>query len=313
MQMTDTPAPTRFIRDTKRYPVLTQEREREVATWWRNNSDRPALDELVGSHRRLVVKIACRSRRFSGYGLPLSDLVAEGNLGLVRAAQKFEPTRGVRFLTCATRWIRSSMQECILHFWSLVKIGSTSAQKKLFFNLRRLKAKLEEPEQGELPPFSVAIFANRLDVPASEVIEMNRRLGGMHQSLNSPANGGRGTEWLELLPDDRSTQEAVMAEAEVRRWQGALLDAAPEGSREREILDRRWPTDEPATLDELSHRFALSRTPIQQIEGHALSKMIRSVALSPETAKRARSAAMQTCETCGRASDVFALPPDQLG
>jgi len=164
---------TRFVEEAKRYPMLTPEREREIATAWRERKDRAALDELVGSHLRLVVKIA---RGFIGYGLPLADLVAEGNIGLMQAAEKFEPARGFRFATYAMWWIRASIQEYILHSWSLVKIGTTAAQKKLFFNLRRLKARLEEFDQGDMRPETVAAIAKELDVPEGEVIEMNRRL-----------------------------------------------------------------------------------------------------------------------------------------
>jgi len=165
---------TRFVTEAKRYPMLSPEREREIAIAWHDRDDRAALDELVGSHLRLVVKIA---RGFAGYGLPLADLVAEGNMGLMQAAEKFEPARGFRFATYAMWWIRAAIQEYILHSWSLVKIGTTAAQKKLFFNLRRLKARLEEFDQGDLSPESVALIAKELDVSEGEVVDMNRRLG----------------------------------------------------------------------------------------------------------------------------------------
>src|SRR3974390_2518813 len=174
---------TRFVEEAKRYPMLTPERERAIATAWRERKDRAALDELVGSHLRLVVKIA---RGFAGYGLPLADLVAEGNVGLMQAAEKFDPERGFRFATYAMWWIRASIQEYILHSWSLVKIGTTAAQKKLFFNLRRLKGQIQAIEEGDLTPEHVAKIAKELEVPEGDVISMNRRLMAPDHSLNAP-------------------------------------------------------------------------------------------------------------------------------
>jgi RNA polymerase sigma-32 factor len=266
----------RFVEEAKRYPMLSPEREQELALAWRDHSDRAALDQLVGSHLRLVIKIA---RGFGGYGLPLADLVAEGNVGLMQAAEKFDPDRGFRFATYAMWWIRAAVQEYILHSWSLVKIGTTAAQKKLFFNLRRLKARLQEFDQGDLLPETVATIAKDLDVPETEVQEMNRRLSGPDNSLNATLGGEADSEWLELLPDDRPSQETIIGDLEeARRRRGLLGDALKKlNPREREIVVERRLKDEPATLEELSHRYAVSRERIRQIEVRAVEKLQRAV------------------------------------
>lgn len=266
----------RFVEEAKRYPMLSPERETELATAWRNRNDRQALDQLVGSHLRLVVKLA---RGFAGYGLPLADLVAEGNVGLMQAAEKFDPERGFRFATYAMWWIRAAIQEYILHSWSLVKIGTTAAQKKLFFNLRRLKARLQEFDQGDLLPETVAAIAKDLDVPAAEVIEMNRRLSGPDNSLNATLGGEADSEWLELLPDERPSQETVIGNIEEGRRRRDLLGVALKklNPREREIVVERRLKDEPATLEELSHRYSVSRERIRQIEVRAVEKLQRAV------------------------------------
>ncbi len=267
---------TRFVEEAKRYPMLSPEHENEVALLWRDKRDRAALDELVGSHLRLVVKIA---RGFSGYGLPLSDLVAEGNVGVMQAAEKFDPDRGFRFATYAMWWIRASIQEYILHSWSLVKIGTTAAQKKLFFNLRRMKARLQELEQGDLSPENVAFIARELSVPEGEVVEMNRRLGGADNSLNATLGSDGESEWLEMLVDERPNQEVVIGNLEEGRRLKDLLGAALKklNPREREIVVERRLKDEPATLEELSHRYAVSRERIRQIEVRAVEKLQKAV------------------------------------
>jgi RNA polymerase sigma-32 factor len=266
----------RFVEEAKRYPMLSPEHENEVALAWRDRGDRAALETLVGSHLRLVVKIA---RGFAGYGLPLADLVAEGNVGLMQAAEKFDPDRGFRFATYAMWWIRASIQEYILHSWSLVKIGTTAAQKKLFFNLRRLKAQLQQFDQGDLLPETVRSIAQNLDVPEAEVIEMNRRLSGPDNSLNAMLGTDADSEWLELLPDERPSQEVVIGNLEEGRRRRDLLGAALKKlkPREREIVVERRLKDEPATLEELSHRYAVSRERIRQIEVRAVEKLQRAV------------------------------------
>ena len=266
----------RFVEEAKRYPMLSAERENEIALAWRDKGDRTALDALVGSHLRLVVKIA---RGFAGYGLPLADLVAEGNVGLMQAAEKFDPDRGFRFATYAMWWIRASIQEYILHSWSLVKIGTTAAQKKLFFNLRRMKAQLQQFDQGDLLPETVKTIATNLDVPEAEVVEMNRRLSGPDNSLNAMLGSEADSEWLELLPDERPSQETVIGDIEEGRRRRDLLGAALKklNPREREIVVERRLKDEPATLEELSHRYAVSRERIRQIEVRAVEKLQKAV------------------------------------
>jgi RNA polymerase sigma-32 factor len=278
---------SRLVEEAKRFPMLAPERERALAVAWRERKDQAALSQLVGSHLRLVVKIA---RSFGGYGLPLADLVAEGNVGLMQAAEKFDPDRGFRFATYAMWWIRAAIQEYILHTWSLVKMGTTAAQKKLFFNLRKLKGRMEELEQGDLSPETVTAIATELDVPEQEVVEMNRRLAGADNSLNAIMGGDGDSEWLEMLPDERPSHEIMIADADEFRQRRDLLGAALEklNPRERDILTERRLKDEPSTLEELSHRYAVSRERIRQIEVRAFEKLQR--AMLAATANQSRPA-----------------------
>jgi RNA polymerase sigma-32 factor len=266
----------RLVEEAKRFPMLSAEREQELARSWRDARDQMALRALIGSHLRLVIKIA---RGYAGYGLPLADLVSEGNVGLMQAAEKFDPGRGFRFSTYALWWIRASIQEYILHSWSLVKMGTTAAQKKLFFNLRRIKSRLAELEQGDLPREVVAKIATELDVPEGEVIEMNRRLAAADTSLNAPLGVEGDSEWLEMLPDERPSQETRIADAEEMRLRRHSLDHALKQlkPREREIIFARRIQDEPLTLEELSHRYAVSRERIRQIEVRAFGKLQRAM------------------------------------
>jgi RNA polymerase sigma-32 factor len=269
----------RLVEEAKRFPMLSAEREQELAQAWRDHRDPEALRALIGSHLRLVIKIA---RGYAGYGLPLADLVSEGNVGLMQAAEKFDPDRGFRFSTYALWWIRASIQEYILHSWSLVKMGTTAAQKKLFFNLRRIKSRLAELEQGDLPAEVVARIATELDVPEAEVVEMNRRLAASDASLNAPMGAEGDSEWLEMLPDERASQETRIADAEETRIRRHLLDAALKQlkPREREIIFARRIQDEPMTLEELSHRYAVSRERIRQIEVRAFGKLQKAMRAS---------------------------------
>ncbi len=264
----------RFVGEAKRFPVLSPQREQSLAAAWRERGDRTALEHLLGSHVRLVVKTA---RRFSGYGIAQSDLVAEGNIGLMQAAEKFDPERGVRFATYAIWWVRAAMQEYILRSWSLVTVGTTAAQKKLFFNLRRLKSALNEFDQRNLPPESVTAIARNLDVRESDVIEMNGRLAGADNSLNAMVGGDGESEWLELLPDERPSHEVLIGDVEEDRRRHRLLRAALKelNPREREIVVQRHMEDEPATLKELSRRYAVSCERIRQIEVRAIEKLRR--------------------------------------
>jgi RNA polymerase sigma-32 factor len=269
----------RFVEEAKRFPMLSPEREQELARAWRDRRDSEALRQLVGSHLRLVVKIA---RGFTGYGLALADLVAEGNVGLMQAAEKFDPDRGFRFATYAMWWIRAAIQEYILHSWSLVKMGTTAAQKKLFFNLRKLKGQMEELEQGDLPAEAVHKIAVELDVPEGEVIEMNRRLAGTDNSLNALV-GGTGAdsdaEWLDMLPDEGPNQETLVGDRRELQQRRLMLDHALKklNPRERDIIFERRLKDEPSTLEELSHRYAVSRERIRQIEVRAFEKLQRAM------------------------------------
>ena len=282
------PILTRLVEAASRYPILSPEREREIAIAWHDHGDHAALHELVGSHLRLVVRIA---RGFSGYGLSLADLVSEGNVGLMQAAERFDPRRGFRFATYAIWWVRASMQEYILHSWSLVKIGTTAGQKKLFFNLRRVKARLRALDQGDMAPETVSAIADELDVSEHEVIEMNRRLNNKDNSLHSPRHSDDDGEWLDNLVDNRPSQEAVVIDLEKARNQRRLLHAAllKLSAREREIMTERHLKDDPITLAELSQRYAISRERIRQIEMRAVEKLQKAIngETAPSFARRA--------------------------
>jgi RNA polymerase sigma-32 factor len=275
-------AVTQLLAEAKRFPMLTPEREQALARAWKNQGDAAALRELVGSHLRLAIKIA---RGFQGYGLPIGDLIAEGNVGLMQAAQKFDPDRGFRFATYAMWWIRAAIQEYILHSNSIVKMGTTAAQKKLFFNLRQMKGRLEQHAVGDLPAEAVETIATALGVPANDVVEMNRRMAGGDVSLNATMMEDGEMEWQDRLVDDSPTQEVVLVEADERAKRRVLLKAALTqlNDREREIVLERRLRDEPLTLDELSRRFHVSRERIRQIEVRAVEKL-RKAMLGPAKA-----------------------------
>lgn len=264
-----------YLKDARRYDYLTPTREQELAYRWRDQQDEAALDVLVGSHLRLVFKMA---KGYQGYGLPLADLVAEGNVGLMQAARKFDPGKGFRFATYASWWIRAAIQEYVLHNWSLVKIGTTAAQKKLFFSLRRLKARMRELDSGDLPAETVAAIARELDVPAAEVVEMNRRLT-TDRSLNAPLSEDGDAQWQDTLVDERSSQEALVADSQERyqRVQFLKLGLDVLNDRERQILVARRLTDQPVTLEELSQRFHVSRERVRQLEVRAFEKLQKAV------------------------------------
>src|SRR5579862_9478562 len=267
---------SRFVNEAKRYPLLAAEREHQIAARWRDKGDRGALDELVGSHLRLVVKIA---RGFAGYGLPLADLVAEGNVGLMQAAEKFDPDRGFRFATYAMWWIRAAIQEYILHSWSLVKIGTTAAQKKLFFNLRRLKGQIQAIEEGDLTPEHVAKIAKELDVPEGDVISMNRRLMAPDHSLNAPLRADSEGEWQDWLVDDSASQETTLSDRQEIGLRRDLLRTAMTHltERERDILTERRLKEVPTTLEDLSAKYNISRERVRQIEVRAFEKLQKAI------------------------------------
>ena len=262
----------RYLSEIRKFPLLAPEEEYMLAKRWKEHADPKAAHRLVTSHLRLVAKIAMGYR---GYGLPVSEIVAEGNIGLMQAVKRFEPDKGFRLATYAMWWIRASIQEFILRSWSLVKIGTTSDQKKLFFNLRKAKSNINAIEDGDLSQDHVRTLADRLGVSESEVVDMNRRLSAPDSSLNAPLRSESESEWQDWLADDTDSQETVMAEQEEFGERRGLLEVAlgelPE--REREILRARKLQDEPATLEELSARFSISRERVRQIEVRAFERL----------------------------------------
>lgn len=269
----------RYLSEIRKFPVLTAEQEYMLAKRYQEHEDPEAAAQLVSSHLRLVAKIAMGYR---GYGLPVSDLISEGNVGLMQGVKKFEPDRGFRLATYAMWWIKASMQEFILRSWSLVKMGTTAAQKKLFFNLRRMKKQLEAYEDSDLRPEDVTKIATDLGVPEQEVINMNRRMMmGGDASLNVSLRGaeeGSG-EWQDWLADDRPLQDETVADAEESQMRMAMLSEAMESlnERERHILTERRLTEKPQTLEELSQEYDVSRERIRQIEVRAFEKLQKAM------------------------------------
>ena len=265
-----------YLRRIRTYPMLEAEQEADLARRWRDKKDAQAMELLVTSHLRLVAKIAMGYR---GYGLPVADLIAEGNVGMMQAVNKFDPERGFRLATYAMWWIRASIQEYILHSWSLVKMGTTAAQKKLFFNLRKLKAHIGALEDGDLRPEQVREISMRLQVSETEVINMNRRLGGGDHSLNAPLREEGEGEWQDWLVDDNDDQETLIGEAQEFTGRKALLMDALDGlsERERHIITERRMKDDPSTLQHLSDRYGISRERVRQIEVRAFEKLRKTV------------------------------------
>ena len=269
----------RYLSEIKKFPVLTAEQEYMLAKRYEEHEDSEAAAQLVTSHLRLVAKIAMGYR---GYGLPVSDLISEGNVGLMQGVKKFEADRGFRLATYAMWWIKASMQEFILRSWSLVKMGTTAAQKKLFFNLRRMKKQLEAYEDSDLRPEDVTKIATDLGVPEQEVINMNRRmLMGGDGSLNTPMrNGEEGSgEWQDWLTDDRPLQDEIVADAEEAEVRHDMLIKAMDSlnDREKHILTERRLTENPQTLEELSQQYDVSRERIRQIEVRAFEKLQKAM------------------------------------
>jgi RNA polymerase sigma-32 factor len=273
---TTTTAVSRYFRDIHRVPMLAAEEEFRLARRWRDCRDIKASDKLVTSHLRLVVKIATGYR---GYGLPLDDLISEGNCGMVQAVKQFDPERGLRLATCAMWWIRAAIAEYVLRSSSLVKIGTTGAQKKLFFNLRKLKGQMQAVQEGDLEPVQVTKIAKALNVPEQEVIRMNRRLTGPDHSLNSPMNTDGTGQWQDQLVDQSETQEEALAEREELGGRRALLARAWTvlNNRERNIFTERWFVDNPTTLETLSLRYGISRERVRQIETRAFQKLQKAM------------------------------------
>jgi RNA polymerase sigma-32 factor len=276
---------TRYLEEIRRFPMLEPQEEYMLAKSWREHGDRPAAHRLVTSHLRLVAKIAMGYR---GYGLPISEVISEGNVGLMQAVKRFEPDKGFRLATYAMWWIKAAIQEYILRSWSLVKMGTTANQKKLFFNLRKAKSKISALDEGDMRPDQVKLIAKRLGVTEQDVVDMNRRLGG-DVSLNAPIReDGDSGEWQDWLLDDTASQETRLAESEEsdnrRKALGEALTVLNE--RERRIFEARRLADDPITLEELADEFGVSRERVRQIEVRAFEKVQKAV--------KNRVAAMET-------------------
>ena len=261
-----------YLSDIRRFPMLERDQEYKLAKRWREQGDRDAANQIVTSHLRLAAKIAMGYR---GYGLPMAEIVSEGNVGLMQALNRFEPDMGFRFATYAMWWIRASIQDYILRSWSLVKIGTTTSQRKLFFKLRSAKSKIAALESGDMHPDQVALIAKSLDVPDQEVVEMNRRLAG-DKSINVPLHeDGEIGEWQDHLVDQSPSPEAIVVEQDETDHRLGALTAAIEilNERERRIFEARHLSDEPLTLEELAEKFNVSRERIRQIEVRAFEKV----------------------------------------
>jgi len=265
-----------YLQDIRKFPMLEADEEYMLAKAWREREDVDSAHRLVTSHLRLVAKIAMGYR---GYGLPVSELISEGNVGMMQAVKRFDPERGFRLATYAMWWIRASIQEYILHSWSLVKIGTTAAQKKLFFNLRKVKGQIQALEEGDLKHENVSEIATRLGVPEQDVINMNRRLAAPDHSLNAPLRIDGDGEWQDWLEDESENQETLFAESEELGKRRLLLQAAMTSLNEREqhILRERRLKEEPTTLEELSKEYDISRERVRQIEVRAFEKLQKAI------------------------------------
>ena len=267
---------SRYLEEIRRFPMLEPDEEFMLAKRWQEHQDTEAAHKLVTSHLRLVGRIAMGYR---GYGLPMGEVISEGNVGLMQAVKRFDPDKGFRLATYAMWWIRASIQEYILRSWSLVKMGTTASQKKLFFNLRRVKGQIQAIEEGELKPEHVKEIATKLGVSEEDVVSMNRRLGG-DASLNAPVRAdAESGEWQDWLVDDAPDQEEALAENEEMQLRRGLLEGALKSltDRERQIFEARRLREEPATLEDLSVEFGVSRERIRQIEVRAFEKVQRAV------------------------------------
>jgi len=278
---------TRYLQEIRKFPMLAPEEELALSKRWRDTEDMDAAHKLVTSHLRLVAKIAMGYR---GYGLPVGELISEGNVGMMQAVKRFDPDRGFRLATYAMWWIRAAIQEYILHSWSLVKMGTTAAQKKLFFNLRRLKGQMQAIDDGDLKPEQVARIAHVLDVPEQDVVSMNRRLSAPDHSLNAPVRADSEGEWQDWLVDESESQETEIAEREEMSGRKTLLTGALKSlnDRERHILIERRLKDNPTTLEDLSQQYGISRERVRQIEVRAFEKLQK--AMHTQVAEQRRAA-----------------------
>ena len=268
---------SRYLSEIRKFPMLGKDEEFMLAKAWQEHEDPEAAHRLVTSHLRLVAKIAMGYR---GYGLPIGEVISEGNVGLMQAVKKFDPDKGFRLATYAMWWIRASIQEYILRSWSLVKMGTTAAQKKLFFNLRKAKSEIAALQEGDLRPDQVSQIATKLGVLDEEVVSMNRRLSGGDASLNSPMRADSESEWQDWLVDDQTpSQESVIADTQETNLRMSLLEAAMTelSERERHILTERRLKDEPTTLEDLAGEYGVSRERVRQIEVRAFEKLQKSM------------------------------------
>jgi len=268
---------SRYLTEIRKFPMLERDEEFMLAQRWKEHQDPDAAHKMVTSHLRLVAKIAMGYR---GYGLPIGEVISEGNVGLMQAVKKFEPDKGFRLATYAMWWIRASIQEYILRSWSLVKMGTTAAQKKLFFNLRKAKSQISAFQDGDLRPEQVTEIATKLGVLDSEVISMNRRLSGPDSSLNAPVRGDSEAEWQDWLADDNAvSQETAFAESEEKSQRMTLLQAAMGDltNRERHIITERRLKDDPTTLETLASEYGVSRERVRQIEVRAFDKLQKAM------------------------------------
>ena len=265
-----------YLARIKKFPMLSAEEEYMLAKSWKDRGDLKSAQKLVTSHLRLVAKIAMGYR---GYGLPVSEMVSEGNIGLMQAVKKFEPEKGFRLATYAMWWIKASIQEYILRSWSLVKMGTTAAQKKLFFNLKKIKNQLSANNAGDLKPEHVEEISKRLNVKKEEVVSMNRRLLGKEKSLNDPIKGEDGTEWQDWIVDNKTDQELKLSHEQEFSQKKKLMDNSMSilNPREKEILTARRLSDNVATLEELSKKYKVSRERIRQIETRAFEKLQKAM------------------------------------
>jgi RNA polymerase sigma-32 factor len=267
-----------YLQEIKKFPILTAEEEYMLAKRYKEHGDTEAAHKLVTSHLRLVAKIAMGYR---GYGLPVTDLISEGNVGIMQAVKKFDPERGFRLATYAMWWIRAQIQEYVLHSWSLVKIGTTAAQKKLFFNLRKLKNQLSSIDTGNLSPENAREIASRLDVKEAEVLDMDNRLFSGDQSLNVQIGEEGDTEWQDMLVDSNDTQDNILANSNELSFRKKIFEQALEvlNDREKEIISLRKLKDKPVKLEELSKKFNISRERVRQIEEKAFEKLQKQVSV----------------------------------
>jgi RNA polymerase sigma-32 factor len=276
---------TRYLEEIRQFPMLEPQQEYMLAKSWREHGDRDSAHQLVTSHLRLVARIAMGYR---GYGLPIGEVISEGNVGLMQAVKRFDPDKGFRLATYAMWWIRAAIQEYILRSWSLVKMGTTAAQKKLFFNLRKIKGQLKALEEGDLRPDQVKRIATQLGVSEEDVVSMNRRLAG-DSSLNAPVrNDAESGEWQDWLVDDTMDQETALAESEERDNRRGMLNDALKGlnARERRVFEARRLAEDPLTLEELSAEFGVSRERIRQIEVRAFEKVQKAVTKAASAASQ---------------------------